>query len=168
MAAICSPETSIASQQTTRRHIPEDDTLHNHRCENLKSYILELSPVHTFPSCFPRSISIFFQICPVLTNGLEIFRGNFLLYFHSSNDLIAFEDYKLENTSLCNFHQSVASLVNTLFSNIPQSPFLSDTQGPCLNLTNNKSALRWLRSWGLCLITSLLLSELLTGTGLSM
>jgi hypothetical protein len=26
-------------QQTTRRHIPEDDTLHNHRCENLKSYL---------------------------------------------------------------------------------------------------------------------------------
>jgi hypothetical protein len=22
----------------SRRHIPEDDTLHNHRCENLKSY----------------------------------------------------------------------------------------------------------------------------------
>jgi hypothetical protein len=25
---------------TTRRHIPEDDTLHNHRCKNLKSYII--------------------------------------------------------------------------------------------------------------------------------
>jgi hypothetical protein len=23
-------------------HIPEDDTLHNHRCENLKSYIVSL------------------------------------------------------------------------------------------------------------------------------
>jgi hypothetical protein len=32
-----SSETSDATQQTTRRHIPEDDTLHNHRCENLKS-----------------------------------------------------------------------------------------------------------------------------------
>jgi hypothetical protein len=29
----------IATQQTTRRHIPEDDTLHNHRRGNLKSYI---------------------------------------------------------------------------------------------------------------------------------
>jgi hypothetical protein len=27
MEAICSSETSVASQQTTRRHIPEDDTL---------------------------------------------------------------------------------------------------------------------------------------------
>jgi hypothetical protein len=36
---IRSSETSGATQRTTRRHIPEDDTLHNHRCENLKSYI---------------------------------------------------------------------------------------------------------------------------------
>jgi hypothetical protein len=28
----------VATEQTTRRHITEDDTLHNHRCENLKSY----------------------------------------------------------------------------------------------------------------------------------
>jgi hypothetical protein len=34
--AICSSETSVATQQTTRRHIPEDDTLHNHRCEDPK------------------------------------------------------------------------------------------------------------------------------------
>jgi hypothetical protein len=30
--AICSSETSVASQQTTRRHIPEDDTLHYQLC----------------------------------------------------------------------------------------------------------------------------------------
>jgi hypothetical protein len=41
MEAICSSETSVATQQTTRRHIPEGDTLHNHRCENLKSYKLK-------------------------------------------------------------------------------------------------------------------------------
>jgi hypothetical protein len=39
MEAICSSETSVETQRNTRRHIPEDDTLHNHRCENLKSYI---------------------------------------------------------------------------------------------------------------------------------
>jgi hypothetical protein len=37
MEAICSSETSVETQRTTRRHIPEDDTLHYHRCENLKS-----------------------------------------------------------------------------------------------------------------------------------
>jgi hypothetical protein len=29
MEAICSSETSVDTQRTTRRHIPEDDTLHN-------------------------------------------------------------------------------------------------------------------------------------------
>jgi hypothetical protein len=33
MEAICSSETSVETQRTTRRHIAEDDTLHNHRCE---------------------------------------------------------------------------------------------------------------------------------------
>jgi hypothetical protein len=42
MEAISSSETSGATQRTTRRHIPEDDTLHNHRCENLKSYSRQL------------------------------------------------------------------------------------------------------------------------------
>jgi hypothetical protein len=46
MEAIGSSETSVATQQTTRRHIPKDDTLHNHRCENLKSYI----KTHRFPN----------------------------------------------------------------------------------------------------------------------
>jgi hypothetical protein len=41
MEAICSSETSVNFQRTTRRYIPEDSTLHNHRCENLKSYNIE-------------------------------------------------------------------------------------------------------------------------------
>jgi hypothetical protein len=40
MEAIRSSETSGTTQRTTRRHIPEEDTLQNHRCENLKSYNL--------------------------------------------------------------------------------------------------------------------------------
>jgi hypothetical protein len=39
MEAIWSFETSADFQRTTRRYIPEDGTLHNHRCENLKCYI---------------------------------------------------------------------------------------------------------------------------------
>jgi hypothetical protein len=38
MEAIRSSETSVETQPTTRRHIKEDDILHNHRWENLKSY----------------------------------------------------------------------------------------------------------------------------------
>jgi hypothetical protein len=36
--ATCSSETSIDSERTTRRYIPEDITVHNHRFQNLKSY----------------------------------------------------------------------------------------------------------------------------------
>jgi hypothetical protein len=32
--------------RSTRRHIPEDGILHSHRCENLKSYIRELTHFH--------------------------------------------------------------------------------------------------------------------------
>jgi hypothetical protein len=39
MEVICSFETSVDFQCTTLRYIPEDCTLHNHHCENLKSYI---------------------------------------------------------------------------------------------------------------------------------
>jgi hypothetical protein len=42
MEATCSSETSVDSQRTTLHYIPEDRTLHNHRCENLKSYELQL------------------------------------------------------------------------------------------------------------------------------
>jgi hypothetical protein len=34
------PETSVDFQRTTQRYIPEDLTLHNHHCENLKAYNL--------------------------------------------------------------------------------------------------------------------------------
>jgi hypothetical protein len=43
MEAICSSETSVHIQRTTRRYIPEDSTLHNHRCEHLKSYIIYIN-----------------------------------------------------------------------------------------------------------------------------
>jgi hypothetical protein len=38
-----------STQRTTRRHIPEDDTLHNHRCENRKSYSVVLCPQNESP-----------------------------------------------------------------------------------------------------------------------
>jgi hypothetical protein len=42
METTCSSETSVDFKQTIRRYIPEDSTLHNHRSENLKSYILKI------------------------------------------------------------------------------------------------------------------------------
>jgi hypothetical protein len=40
MEAKHSFETSVDFQDTTLRHIPEYRNLHNHRCENLKFYII--------------------------------------------------------------------------------------------------------------------------------
>jgi hypothetical protein len=40
MEAIYSSETSVDFERNTQRYIPEDSTLHNHRCEDLKSYIV--------------------------------------------------------------------------------------------------------------------------------
>jgi hypothetical protein len=42
MEATYSSETSVHIQRTTQRIMPEDGILHNHRCENLISYIRSL------------------------------------------------------------------------------------------------------------------------------
>jgi hypothetical protein len=39
MEAIYSSEKSVLLRRTTRRYIPKDSTLHDHRYENLKSYV---------------------------------------------------------------------------------------------------------------------------------
>jgi hypothetical protein len=45
--------TPVDSQRTTLRYIPEDSTLHNHRCENLKSKF-----IHHVPNiCMPYDLS---------------------------------------------------------------------------------------------------------------
>jgi hypothetical protein len=37
---ICFSEMLVDFQQTTQRYIPNDRILHNHHCENLKSYFI--------------------------------------------------------------------------------------------------------------------------------
>jgi hypothetical protein len=41
MEATCSSDTKVDFQRPTRRHILEDRTLHNDRCESLKSYNID-------------------------------------------------------------------------------------------------------------------------------
>jgi hypothetical protein len=55
MEAICSSETSVDFQRTTRRYIPEDSNIYNHRCENLKSYKHE----HVLKSCYLNVLSLY-------------------------------------------------------------------------------------------------------------
>jgi hypothetical protein len=71
MGAICSSEMSVDFQRTTRRYIPKDSALHNHRCENLKSYP-QSSSLRT------RDLSL------LLVNG-RFPRGSTPNCWHSSN-----------------------------------------------------------------------------------
>jgi hypothetical protein len=54
----CSSKTSVDFQWTTWHYIPEDSTLHNHCCKNLKSYNLITSSIYfgllKFPYCMCR------------------------------------------------------------------------------------------------------------------
>jgi hypothetical protein len=61
MEAICSSETSVDTQRTTRRYIPEDGTPHNHRCENLKFYITSGSSVIEV-ACFGLKITVHWSL----------------------------------------------------------------------------------------------------------
>jgi hypothetical protein len=63
MEAICSSEMSVATQQTARRHIPEDDTLHNHRCGNSNP---TSSYMFSFLSCGCLKARPLFLVGPVL------------------------------------------------------------------------------------------------------
>jgi hypothetical protein len=44
-------------QRTIRRYIPEDSTLHNHRCETFKSYILVFIYLFIYLCLFNDAIS---------------------------------------------------------------------------------------------------------------
>jgi hypothetical protein len=52
MEEIFYSETLVDIQRTTRRYVPEDRTLHNHRSENLISYKALLFIALTFPTHF--------------------------------------------------------------------------------------------------------------------
>jgi hypothetical protein len=53
MEGTCSSETSVDFQRTTKRYIPEARALHNHRCENLKSY----NALFCFETAFSYALS---------------------------------------------------------------------------------------------------------------
>jgi hypothetical protein len=70
MEPIRSSETSVAFQHITRRHSPEDSTLHNHRCEILKSYNTN--------SCLQENVS---ELCisNVVETSIEIAINNLVI-----------------------------------------------------------------------------------------
>jgi hypothetical protein len=65
MEAACSSETPVDFQRTTWRYIPEDRTLHNHRCENLKSLISQklIKRMMRFPAKFSMDVTLVVYLC---------------------------------------------------------------------------------------------------------
>jgi hypothetical protein len=63
MEAIRSSETSIRFQQPTWCYIPEDSTLHNHRCENLKSYQVAIYSSEMLVSTYQTTQQHIPQLC---------------------------------------------------------------------------------------------------------
>jgi hypothetical protein len=70
---------SVETLRSTRRHIPEDDTLHNHRCENLKScmlcLLLDIPGIFFLPVYITRAASTF---------GAQEFFPNIFAISHST------------------------------------------------------------------------------------
>jgi hypothetical protein len=66
-----SSETTAHFQRTTRRYIPEDRTLHNHRCENLRS-CNEAVSTPDYIASDSRVIYVLWHADPLLGNDHEI------------------------------------------------------------------------------------------------
>jgi hypothetical protein len=148
MEAICSSETSVDTQRTTQRHIIEDGTLHNHRCENLKSY--KIGSVHILKTFF---FKVYFNIIlPYMFRSSKPylalrFLATFCMQFSSLprvlqprplhppdliNVIICSDEYKLWSFLLNFFQPPVTTfltglniLLSTLFLNTVNSYFPS-------------------------------------------
>jgi hypothetical protein len=68
MEATFSSKTSVDFQRTTRRYIPEDSTLHDQSCENLKSHEAYVCPLTK--NIITHLFLIFIYIFPLIRNFL--------------------------------------------------------------------------------------------------
>jgi hypothetical protein len=149
MEAIRSSETLGATQWTTRRHIPEDDTLHNHRCENLKSYKL-IQSASSHLNYLTSILILFFRLCLDLTSDRFFFRFPIKTFYalppcvlHATpnilvdliNVIIFDDDYRnAHKSSLCNYFQALVTSPVLSRPNLLLSPLVSDTIGLCYSV----------------------------------
>jgi hypothetical protein len=70
MRTTCSSETLVDSQRTTRPYIPEDTTLHNHCCENLRSCMIKAWFLELNGKSWLRIWSLPFQ-CTAYYSGIR-------------------------------------------------------------------------------------------------
>jgi hypothetical protein len=72
MKAICSSETLVDFQRTTRRYISDDSTLHYHRCEILKSYTVYKMLKMFLNDLAKQFSSIYFPCVKILKESQDV------------------------------------------------------------------------------------------------
>jgi hypothetical protein len=123
----CSPETSVDFQRTTRHFIPEDKTLHNYRCENLRSYLFKIYlntvfPVKVKPFLFRISDYTYECISRIIVLGLTVLLWSSLL-----------RNFLRSTLTFSRLHPGI--LLSSLFRH-PQSTFLASGERRPFTLIN--------------------------------
>jgi hypothetical protein len=86
--AACSSETSVDFQWPVWGYIPDDNTLHNHRCKNLKSY-----KGKQFHSMFRTTSMLANTITPTVPQLLSIFCYGSKIWSHrNGNGILTYTD----------------------------------------------------------------------------
>jgi hypothetical protein len=110
-------ETSVDSVRTTWSYIPEDRTLHNHRCENFKSNNIHFNIIFTSKSKSPkRALEISRQNLVLLIYTLRSTCAHHYRCFDDLNNSLLGREYMLRRSSLCTF--SIILLVNVSYVQI--------------------------------------------------
>jgi hypothetical protein len=94
MEETCSSETSVDFQRPTRRYIPEDKTLHYHRCQNFKSCVnskcinIIYKYIATFDDTVVTNLRILFRHLPGGKNKSHERHINFMIESNSETCML--------------------------------------------------------------------------------
>jgi hypothetical protein len=122
MEAICIFETSVNFQRTTWRYIPEDITLHNHRCDDLKSYVISICLHKKYCRTWHTCHKIYIYICMFILMNLN----TYVITFHVAD----IPSFRLRSPvmayCMCTYFIKVYSVYNILHIKVLPTIFQND------------------------------------------